>query len=96
MTDLRRLFDRQDGLCAICRGPMCWIEHAPNQATRDHKVPRSRGGSNALTNLRAACKRCNEQRGDTWWIGDRQEMKASQRAAIVADAIRRGSGVGVR
>lgn len=40
------------------------FQHQPNQATRDHIVPRSRGGTNALANLVLACRACNEERAD--------------------------------
>lgn len=33
-------------------------------ATLDHIIPRSRGGSNGLDNLRLACQPCNEKRGN--------------------------------
>lgn len=41
-------------------GPRC-IGRA---TTADHLVPRSRGGPDALVNLRPACAPCNRQRGD--------------------------------
>lgn len=31
--------------------------------TLDHKIPKSRGGSNKLQNLVAACKQCNNKKG---------------------------------
>lgn len=56
-------------------GNVCWLCDTdidmelkypdPGCATRDHVVPRSRGGSNALRNLRLAHKYCNEARGAT-------------------------------
>jgi len=30
----------------------------------DHVLPRKYGGTEALANLRAACRRCNQRRGD--------------------------------
>lgn len=33
--------------------------------TVDHILPRSNGGTNALTNMIAACHPCNSRRGDT-------------------------------
>lgn len=41
-------------------GPRC----TRRATTADHLVPRSRGGPDALPNLRPACSACNRQRGD--------------------------------
>ena len=41
-------------------GPRC----TGRATTADHLVPRSRGGPDALANLRPACAPCNRQRGD--------------------------------
>lgn len=46
---------------------LCWIcgnELTANTATMDHVIPVSLGGSNSRRNLRAACRSCNEQRGN--------------------------------
>lgn len=39
------------------------IGNGYRRATVDHVVPRSYGGTNAITNLVAACRECNQQRG---------------------------------
>lgn len=44
----------------------CWFCKKlipPHLVSRDHIVPKSRGGTNAGWNLRWACKPCNEARG---------------------------------
>lgn len=52
---------RRDGpWCWLCRKVLTW-----NQMTFDHVIPRSKGGSHHTSNLRLACKGCNEQRGDS-------------------------------
>lgn len=57
------LFRQQKGVCAICGEPMGFQQrHGENAATLDHIVPKSKGGGNALINLRAAHKRCNARR----------------------------------
>lgn len=35
----------------------------PNAANLDHAIPRSRGGTNELSNLVVACFSCNQNRG---------------------------------
>jgi 5-methylcytosine-specific restriction endonuclease McrA len=55
----RALFRRDRNLCLYCGG-----EFADTELTRDHVVPRSRGGRDVWDNVVAACKRCNHQKGD--------------------------------
>lgn len=48
-------------------GGICWLCGLPvplKEATRDHKVPKSRGGSNGLFNLGLAHRACNQLRGN--------------------------------
>jgi 5-methylcytosine-specific restriction endonuclease McrA len=63
------LADRDGKRCAICRktinitlssGP----RGNPLGASIDHVIPRSRGGSDDLANLRLAHWKCNNQRGN--------------------------------
>lgn len=49
------VLDRDDCKCHYCGG------HA---TTVDHVIPRSKGGTNALSNLVAACHWCNSAKGD--------------------------------
>lgn len=46
---------RDNHTCAYCRG------HAD---TMDHVTPRARGGPHTWENVVAACRRCNQQKGD--------------------------------
>lgn len=52
-------YRRQGGLCAICHG---WF--TIEQMTRDHIVPRSKGGSPQWNNIQLTCGPCNAAKGD--------------------------------
>ena len=56
----RTLFGRDRYVCAYCGG------HFPNfhNLSRDHIVPRSRGGENIWMNVVTACKECNGHKGN--------------------------------
>ena len=58
-------FNRQDGKCHYC-GLRMWLHGAtgPTQllCTAEHLIARSEGGSEALTNIVAACWHCNQTR----------------------------------
>ena len=56
----RRIFARDRFACYWCDARVT-IGH---NATLEHVVPRSHGGSNRMDNLVTACKPCNEARGD--------------------------------
>jgi hypothetical protein len=56
---LEGLFEREGGSCAYCG---CAV--ALEEATRDHILPRCRGGQDTWENLVLACKRCNNKKAD--------------------------------
>jgi hypothetical protein len=51
----RALFRRDHNICAYCGG-----EFTPDKLTRDHILPKSRGGKNRWENVVAACSSCNK------------------------------------
>ncbi len=53
----RLLFRRDQNICLYC-GEQFNVE----RLTRDHIIPRSRGGKECWTNLVAACRRCNQRK----------------------------------
>ena len=55
----RALFARDQYLCLYCGD-----EFSTYQLTRDHIVPRSRGGDDSWSNSATACKRCNTAKGN--------------------------------
>lgn len=54
-----KLLKRDGALCYWCAGPFT----PDNPATIEHLVPKLAGGTEAFSNLRLACKRCNAERG---------------------------------
>jgi 5-methylcytosine-specific restriction endonuclease McrA len=54
---LRHLMKRDKNRCHICH-----LKVEPGDASRDHLVPRSKGGSSAKANLALAHKWCNNAR----------------------------------
>lgn len=66
-TTRLRLRRRDGDRCTICGLRMDFEPddrlEAPNRATIDHIIPRSKGGTNDWSNLRLAHARCNRERG---------------------------------
>jgi hypothetical protein len=54
----RYLFRRDANVCLYCGDTFPF-----QKLTRDHIIPRSRGGKNTWTNSATACKRCNHAKG---------------------------------
>tara|TARA_Y100000592_G_scaffold32876_1_gene52203 strand:+ start:7545 stop:8021 length:477 start_codon:yes stop_codon:yes gene_type:complete len=46
----------------ICQ--YCGCKFSSSELTMDHIIPKSRGGDKIWTNIVAACKRCNNKKGD--------------------------------
>lgn len=61
---LREMVRRQLNKCHYCQRQMNFINGSKSRATREHLVPKSRGGQDTYSNMRAACHRCNNRRGD--------------------------------
>lgn len=62
----------------------CDHRFAPHDLTLDHIQPRSRGGRSTPENLAAACKRCNNRKGDRTPAEARMPLKADP-AALMYD-----------
>lgn len=55
----REYFFQRNNKCYLCG-----VELNKTNRTIDHFIPKSKGGSNAIANLRAACRYCNEQKSN--------------------------------
>lgn len=59
----RRMALRAQGFrCFYCLAPLSFAA-----ATGDHLIPRAKGGKTILDNIKAACRRCNQMKGERPW-----------------------------
>lgn len=62
------LIEEEGGVCRYCsvlvRRNWMETERHPHDATIDHIIPRSKGGTNERPNLALACNRCNNIKAD--------------------------------
>lgn len=69
----QRLFDAQRGRCHWCGEAMIldgvWVDD-PRYATREHLVPRSKGGTSKWPNIVLAHGWCNNRRESMRWPHD--------------------------
>lgn len=68
-----RQYEKQGGLCALCG---TW--RAPAEMTRDHIVPRAKGGGTDWDNIQLTCEPCNQTKGDSMPPNDRLERRRDQ------------------
>lgn len=61
-------FQKQRGRCCWCgcqmKLPVANGKPESNTATREHVLPQLFGGTHSKKNIRAACQRCNNERGN--------------------------------
>jgi hypothetical protein len=66
---LRRIYDRTEGKCHLCRKKLAFANYALAGGRGaweiEHSVPRSNGGTDHLNNLYAACISCNRDKSDS-------------------------------
>lgn len=63
--DLRELYEKVNGVCFHCKMlTELTLERKDLQATRDHLIPKSRGGGEGA-NIVLSCYRCNQDKGST-------------------------------
>ena len=67
----RALFRRDANLCMYCGNGF-----QDKDLTRDHVVPRSKGGVDTWENVVAACKRCNHHKGNRLLGDTEMELQA--------------------
>lgn len=81
-ADRLALYERDGWTCQICGEPVNRTPWAndPRDATLDHIIPRSKGGTHDPENLRTACHLCNASRGD------REEVPSGREEAAAASS----------
>lgn len=57
-SDMRTIYERQNGIC-----PICGKHHEFNEMEGDHIIPWWRGGKTTIDNLQMLCKKCNSGKG---------------------------------
>lgn len=60
-------------------GPICYLCKTHRANTVDHVVPKSRGGTNKLNNLRPACQPCNNEKANKSllkYVSEKHHLKA--------------------
>lgn len=80
---------------AMGRCEACGISSEVRALQVDHIVPRSRGGSNDLSNLQALCSLCNQQkldRDETDFHAAHGEIRSLHAGCAVCDAAAAGDG----
>ncbi len=65
---LNDIYDRTDGCCHICKKSLAFKNYGNLEGARgawevEHSVPRANGGTDRLSNLYAACIKCNREKG---------------------------------
>lgn len=58
-TKILQLFSQQQGKCYYCGQTVEISQDSKAGVSVDHKVPKSRGGSNEIENLVLCCRSCN-------------------------------------
>jgi len=65
---LTDIFEKSFGNCAYCDKQLAWTNYGRDGYRGawevDHRIPLSRGGTDHLNNLSAACVDCNRAKGD--------------------------------
>jgi hypothetical protein len=75
---LHQIWTRDGGICWICKGP---VELA--DASRDHFLPRSKGGKNNIENLKLAHKSCNSRRGNGDVVLRTRKKRGARKSAAI-------------
>ena len=68
-SDSKRLWRRAVKEHFKCTCVYCGETYDFNELTLDHVKPRSKGGQDLTKNVVCACRRCNQDKGSSDWLG---------------------------
>ena len=79
---LKKIWERDKGICYICESYVSRpgsefneeSEFRKNGPTVDHVIPKSKGGTNDLSNLKLSHRRCNETKGSKFHWRDHLDL----------------------
>lgn len=93
----RAIIAERDGwTCCYCSAPLTPDGQGERAPTIEHRLPRSRGGTNGLENLALACWKCNNDRGDGTTARRRRPREAPRPAPRLLTPQRRKAPPGAR
>jgi 5-methylcytosine-specific restriction endonuclease McrA len=61
---MNRVFRREGGKCFWCNRKVCIGGKGKTQATKDHVLPKAKGGRGGVENIVLACAPCNNKKQD--------------------------------
>lgn len=77
VISIEKLWERDGGICWLCQD---YVDLEEDEATRDHVIPFSRGGTSSKSNLRLAHGECNRIRGNPIVATTAREAISNHRA----------------
>jgi HNH endonuclease len=88
-----QVYERDNWICCLCRLPVEWDTTMARSPSVDHVIPRSRGGSNEIENLRLAHHQCNTLKGSrphfvTLFTRDHWQCRRCQHAISLEEETR--------
>ena len=67
--DAKKLWRRAIKEHFNCQCVYCGETYEINELTLDHVKPRSKGGEDLTRNVVSCCKKCNQGKGSSHWLG---------------------------
>lgn len=88
----KMLCEKQNGRCHYCDTEITFYRKKLNSLEIDHKTPLSRGGADDFSNLAAACRPCNQGKGNM----TEAEFRASDKLAKILSQAAKANSQGAK